>query len=572
MKMDHDIAVSYYKLLDAGQSNWDNKDEDIARYMCPERSGFVGEKAEGEQKTQYLFDSIGMTSLDDLSNYLGSVVTPSGMDWFALRFKSKDASNSNAGKKWLQESTRLMHTEIHESNFLAEVQEFYKDYPAFGTGSMQCLEKKKYGEYDGLAFKTIHLRELSALENENTDVDMTIRGFDMTAKQIQQKFAHDPKANKSAIPLEDADNPTQKYRVIHIVWPRDKGDIDEKAFGYEDVPADKLPWGSMWINYTMSNSGGTGTLKESGYYEPPRTVVRWGRNTDSTFRGYGPGQKAMPDIKTLNEAKRLEMNAWEKTIDPPMKTTRNNILGDMNIAAGKLTEMEDINDLQPMINGTDFRLTMVKSDELKASIRETMYVDIIREPLGDSGQKTAYEIAKRMERASRLLGQGTARLRSEFLDWLVKRVFSIMWRNDRLPEFPEELVEMEVELDIRYVSPLAISQATAGLESMDAFFGRMQGAAMAMSPQDPSQWEGWDWVNTEGFVKELEDRQNIPASMIHPKDAVEAKRQAQADAAAQATAMGRAEQASNIVKNVGAGAGEDAAKQTVADIRSANAQ
>jgi len=554
MRMDAQRAVAIARQLDSDGANWDSTYEDLARYFLPQRSGFTGPQSPGEEKTEYLFDSIGMECGEDLSNYVQSVTTPAGQDWFGIQFRSSELNKKRLAKEWLQEVSKRMHQEIRESNFEAEASEYYKDYCIFGTAAMDCREKKGPNGYDGLAFRQLNLREMRGMDNADGQMDITVRVVEMTATQLRMLFENDPNVVEGSLPEEDPENLKKLHKVVHIVWPRDFDQVDEKAYGFEKVPANKMQWGSMWVMYDDAT-----LIKEGGFYEPSRSIARWYRNVDS-WNGYSPALQAKPDVKTINEAQRLEMVAWEKRIDPPILTEDQNVLGDLDIAAGKITTVTDINGTKPFMEGTDFNVSMIKAEEKRQAVRQVMFVDVIREPLGDSGQKTAFEVAKRVERANRLLGQATARLRFEFLNWLVMRVFTIMYRNDRLPEFPPEL-EGDVELDIRYTSPLATSQETAKLESVDMFVSRMSGIAQARSPQNPGEDPIWDWFDEEGYVEVVKDAQNVMAEVVRSKEDVAKSREDRQAAQESQSQLEMIDSAAKAVKDIGQGAGQEAAQE-----------
>jgi hypothetical protein len=308
----------------------------------------------------------------------------------------------------------------------------------------------------------------------------------------------------------------------------------------------------MWVCLETKKA-----FKESGYYDKPRSIPRWYRNTDS-WNGYSPALLAKPDVKTLNEVARLDLTAWEKAIDPPILTEDQNLVGDMNIAAGKMTTVNDINGTKVFQEGSNHQLTAYKSEEKKASVRNLMFTDIIRDPLGDTGQKTAYEVAQRRERANRLLGQGTSPLTTEYLVWRAERVFGIMLRNGRFPEMPVELDGMDVELDIRAVTPMAISQQSAKLDNIDGFISRLSMIAQSRTPQAPGSDPVWDYFDDTAYVTEIKEVQNIPATIVVGDDEVKQVRDGRAQAQQQAAAMDQAGKAAGVVKDIGAGAGPEA--------------
>jgi hypothetical protein len=535
MRLDLESAITLYKRLDSERKQWDTTWEELAYYMHPARVGFITQHARGEKKTERLFDSTGMTAVDDLSHYLAAVLTPAASPWFKLKTSNKALNQNQRAAQWLESCEQIQRTAMEQSNFHAQAIEYFKDVVTFGTAAFEAMEAQDIkGEFDGLTYSAPHMREMTGMSNPQGIVDLTIRSYKRTAKEWVQMFG-----NKAG-PNVSNDRPTKEYVFIHVAWPRDPEQIDPAAFELKDVDEKKLPFGSMWINYTEKY-----LVKESGYYERPRTLARWDCNTDN-LEGHGPGLRAIPDVRTLNEAVRLEFDAWEKMIDPPILSEEDNIQGDLLIAAGKQTVVRDINGTKPLYNGTQWQLQTVERERLEQHIRDVMFSDLIREPSANVGTKSQFEVAKRIERAQRILGQAVGRQRWEFLKWVVERSFSILYRNDAFPPMPEILQGENFE--IQYTSPLAIAQQAQGLENV---FGALQDLAMVAnmrSPADPSQDPVWDWFDADGYIEEVFTRRNVPQAMVTSQAERTDARAQRADAQQAQQALAMAGQAADVAK------------------------
>lgn len=553
--------VALHDKLEGDMKQWHATWDDVAYLMQPSKVGFIARHAEGEIKTYDLRDSIGMEVLDDLANYLQSVLTPQAMQWFKLGFKNTEVDQDDAARQWIERCEELMYAEMEDSNFYSSVAEFYKDIASFGTAAFMCEERKGWDgkSYNGLSYRSIHLREIYGLTNQYGEVDCTIRVHTGIPREWINRFGA---AAGQEIHRDATQDPGREYTFLHAVFPRDYEQIDLDAFQLKKVEGKRLPYASMWVNKTE------GTLvKESGYYEPPRVIARWDDNTDQGYAGHGPGLRAMPDIGTINEAAEMEMTAWEKSIDPPTKETQNNVVGSVHIQPGGRTVVKRMDEFQPVFNHTKWDLTFIKREDLEAAVRNIMYTDLIREPEDLKSGTTAYEVSKRMERAQRILGEAVGRIKAEWLRWVVMRTFSIMYLAGRFDQEPPEV--LDGELDVRYISPLMIAQQSQGLENMRMFIADMAGVAALQSPEAPGEAPIMDNVHWDGYAEEAARRYAVPARVIRDEDERKRLREQREQDKRDAATLGAAGQLSEVVRNVGGGAGQEAAEAVLTNLRGA---
>jgi hypothetical protein len=520
-------------------SLWD----ELAEYIHPAKVGFTGPKTDGEKRTTKLWDSTGPQANDDLAHYLAAALTPAFSPWLDITFRSEDLASSDAFKEWLEACAEIQRKELSRCNFYEAMGEVYSDLPSFGVGTLQCDERKdRLGKFDGLNFESVWLRELVLLPDEYGDLTLSFRAYEMSAMQWVSMFGAEvgPKVQEIA-----NTKPESKVKFLHAVYPRDLEDIDVKGIEAGAADPKKMPFASVWINLVDKL-----TVRESGYLEMPRYTARWARTSGSIWANC-PGLMALPDIRTINEAKRLELNAWEKSIDRPMKTGLNNIQGKLDMGAGGLTTCRDPNALMPLYDGTDFNLTAVKVEDLRASILRTFFADLIREPSDVRSGTTAYEVAKRLERAQRILGESVGHLR-RLLRWAVERSFMILYRNGAFPPMPPGLMEAKGKLDVRYTSPLQVAQQSQGIEQTLLFLGDLSQAAQ-FNP------EVFDWVDWDGWTLDAAKRRSVPAVALRDQAAVDEIRDERKARQEQERQAGLAVAGGQVVRDVGAGAGPQAA-------------
>lgn len=540
--------LALYKRGHALQAPQHSLWDEIAEYMLPARLGMVSPRQDGDKRTGRINDGTGPQALDDLSHFLGSHMTPASAPWLRYQFRQPELREVDAYQEWIEESARVQLAEIARSNFYGAIAEVYTDTPAFGNGALQCDERKdQRGRFAGLHWEALWIKELVWLPNQYGEVDTTFRCYERSALQWAQMFgeAAGPKVNKLA-----ADKPEHVCRFLHAVFPRDAGDVDWAGADQGTADGKRMPYASVWVSCEDK-----AIAREGGYLELPRQVVKWKSQAGSIY-GTGPGHLALPDVRTVNEAQRLELAAWAKAIERPMKTTPNNLVnGILDTSENGLTLCRDPNALQPLYDATDFQLTAVKVDALRASILRTFYADLIREPGQQTGQQTAFEVAKRTERAQRILGEAVAP-QFGLLKWAAERSFRILFRNGAFPPPPDGLLEASPQIDVRFTSPLQQAQESQGVESLALFLGDV--AQLAQIDQAVL-----DHVDVDGMLKALADRRSIPASVLRGGMEVAELRASREEAQAKAQAQEDAARAAATSKDLAAGVGQEQALRMI---------
>jgi hypothetical protein len=510
-----------------------NEWDELARYIRPSMGGLVSEYEPGEKRTRDIYDSTALQANDDLAHYMAAGLTPAASPWLDLSFRDAALEKDDAAKEWLQECVKILRAEILRSNFHSVMGEVYADVGCFGSAVIQCEEKRKDG-FGGLHFEAIWLKEILALPDQYGDLTTTFRCYRRTLSQWAEVFGDLPP--KMARKLKE--KPEEKAEVIHAVYPRD--DYDKAGVEQGITDGKRMPYASVWVS--MEDKA---IIREGGYMELPRYIVKWSGASNSLW-GYGPGHLALPDIRTLNRAVELELAAWDRTINRPFKTAVNNIVGEtLNMGPGGLTTVRDVNAILPLMDGTDFSLTAVKTDELRAAILKTFFADLIREPEGTT-EKTAYEVARRLERAQRILGESISHLRG-MLKWVVERSFRVLYREGVLPPAPEGVGG---QIDVKYVSPLQLSQEAQGVEQLTMFLGDIVSMAQAQVEVN-LQPTVMDWVDFDGAVMEIAQRRNVAATALRSGKQVKEIRDARAMQEQAAAALEQAKIQGQVVRNVG---------------------
>ena len=491
-----------YDRLKADRHNWDQLWEELAVFLMPSKIDFITKSTKGTKRAAEVYDSTGIHSLQILAASLHGSLTSPSTKWFGLRFREDALNEDKEAKDWLEKCSQGMFQEFGKSNFSTEVAEAYQDMVGFGTAALQFDVKTKEANFDGFNFRACHLAEVVVAESVEGRIDTVFRKLTLSARQAHQKFG-DNCGEKSMKALET--DPDKEFDYIQAVFPRElKGESTMVA------PPSQRPWACYFISVDDKK-----ICKESGYYELPFMVPRWSKTTGDIY-GFGPGCVARPDIKTLNEARKLAMKAWEKSIDPPLQALQNGILGKIDMRPSTVTYVRDMNNLEPLVNATNWNADQLMLTDVRASVRRIFFSDQLE--LNDGPQMTATEVQVRYELMQRLLGPTLGRLQSEFLNPIVERAFYSMLRGNALPPMPEILQEVGGDLDIEYVGPLARSQ------KMDEVTGiqRAIDGIMQLAQVNP---EVLDIVDVDKAGRTISDRLGAPADILRGVEQVDEMRQ-----------------------------------------------
>jgi len=150
------------------------------------------------------------------------------------------------------------------------------------------------------------------------------------------------------------------------------------------------------------------------------------------------------------------IRAAQKQIDPPLLVPDDSFILPIKTTPGGLNfyRSGSRDRIEPLNIQANTPVGLNMEEQRRQAIRQAYFVDQIL--MEQNVQMTATEVMKRNEEKMRLLAPVLGRLQAEMLRPLISRSFAILMRQGVLPQAPEELQGLEI--DIEYVSPLAKAQ------------------------------------------------------------------------------------------------------------------
>ena len=502
------------------RSTWESHWQECADFMQPRKAEITNERARGDKRNLQIFDATAIHALELLASSLQGMLTSSANRWFSLRYKEDQLNDIDEAKEWLEDVTDKMYTAFARSNFQQEIFEAYHDLITFGTACMMIE-----GDEDQiLRFSTRHIKELYIQENDKGFIDTVYRRFKIPVHAAVEKFGLENLSLETGKLFKK--EPFEKIELVHVARPRtiyNENKLDKK----------NMPFQSIYFEF------GSGHIIDiGGFKELPYVVPRYLKASTEIY-GRSPAMNALPDVKVLNKMVETAMKAAAKQVDPPLLVPDDSMLSPIRMSAGSLNYYRSgsRDRIEPLNIGQATTVTLNQENQRREAIQKTFHIDQLM--ISSQRSMTATEVIQRNEEKMRILGPALSRLQSELLQPMILRVFNIMLRNKLFQVAPEVLANQEI--DIEYVSPMALAQRSQELQSL------VRGLELftQIGQIAPVQ----DYIDENGLVKNIINLLGLPAKMIKSDAQVQQVREQRAAAQAQAMQMQQAMQEAQMAKD-----------------------
>jgi len=418
-------------------------------------------QTQGAKKVNKLYDSIGVISLNAFVNRLQSSLTPLYTQFVKIipGPQIKDNPNVNIEEIKLQfdKLTNMCFQYLNASNFSIAAAESYYDL-GLGTGALFVENTKN--PTNPLSFSSVPISHLAIDESKNGIIEGIFRTHILPARGIERTW-------------EDAKIP--KSLATTIESEPDK-EIELKEATYYDVKEEK------WHYTVLHNSD---ILVERELTRNPWVIFRWSKNNDEVF-GRGPVIQAMPDLREINELKRLQIRSAQLDIYGVYTVANDGVINanTMNIQPGGMINVERNGgpngpSIAALPRIGNFNMQTYKIEESRVAIKTLMLDNKL--PPDSIGARTATEIVERMKQLQVDTGASFGRLIYEYLTPLFRNIITILIENGLFivqKEYKELFAIDNLFSSLEIVSPIAraeavdkindIVQADAVMKSIDA--------------------------------------------------------------------------------------------------------
>ena len=277
----------------------------------------------------------------------------------------------------------------------------------------------------GVSFRTYPIDRVDIAEDYRGVVDTVYRKFEMTLRQINQEFPGKLPHDK----MQQMENePDAKAWVLHVVAPRTERDPDK-------IDNLNMPFESLYILCE-----GPVLLEESGYPEMPYAVARLEVLAGELY-GRGPATIALPEVKSLNEMAKLQLDGSNMRLRPPLDVPLNAYVNPIQLIPGykNLNQDEGGRRITALNVAGDLQYTAKDIELQQNKVKEIFYNDQLY--LRTNAEMTATEVQKRSEIQMQLMGPWQGRLELELFEPMINRILGILIRQGDVPPPPQELLE-----------------------------------------------------------------------------------------------------------------------------------
>ncbi len=475
-------VVRRWNRIKADKGTLDSHLQEVAERVVPRKSYVTVKRQEGQKTITFnseLYDATPVFANQYMAAGLVSHLSPANSRWFALKARDEELNDSESVKISLAKITNLLHEELAASNYNNVISELMLDLGWAGQGCVEPME----GKTTTLNFRAYHVSEFCIAENSDRLVDTVYYKFTYTARQAKQEWGETGTLSKSitdaltSIKAEDAD---KKFEFIQELRPR--ADFDK----YPAI-ATRRPIASTFVCVKDK-----AIIFEDGYYEMPKLTPRWVKNTNEV-NGRSQGMFALPWIKLLNTVVKDWVQGTQLRHRPPTLVPDDGFIGPIRAVPGafwkyRASYAANPNAIRqfPVQSGAKGEIK-VMIDWIENNIKKAFYNDLFVMLMEQTGQKTAFEIAERIEEKHSMIIAPIGRLQTELFNGLISRCIGILGRAGKLRNIlAPELITRGYE--IQYVSKLALAMKILEVRSVTAMYQVLE----PIGERNPQVFDNWD--------------------------------------------------------------------------------
>jgi hypothetical protein len=487
-------------------------DEIFSAYL-PRRMG-VYETAlnQGRDRSIKIYDGTPGGSLLRLAAVLNSTLTNQATNWFELETDDEELNEIGEVKEWLESDRRQYKKSIENSNFYAQINEFYTDICGPATACLYAEESREPGQ--DLFFSTIHIKGVYLLHDDQGNLTCIFVCREMTAWQIQERWGSKKKTGNIPDRVRgamDSNRPNEPFEVLHVVYKND--DYVERNL----LDPMKFKWASAWIMVQDKAE-----IDRGGYKEMPYVVEFWSKASAEVY-GRGPAWDALSDTKGLYKMKKSLLYAGEMATRPPILLPDSTTTYPINWKPGGLGYFNPNSKHPPYVPniGQGFPVGKDLLESERNQIRDWFYSTQLQ--LIDAKKMTAEEVRARMAENARILGPTFGRLIG-FFDRLFGRMRGLLADKGKLRQAPGIVKRMAIEkgvnINVRFVSPIVKAASLAEVQGITHTAGTA--IAWASDGNRPDILDNFDF---DYGIRRIADLDGAPPEFLLDRKKVKAIRE-----------------------------------------------
>lgn len=435
--------------------------QDVHRFAMPERDTLT-QYAEGQERTQHIYDSTAVTGTSRFANELVQAMFPPQQRWARLArsetFVPASEDEAAALDAELARATEVIFAHLRQSNFDTAIVEAAHDL-AGGTMVLLVEGGRGAGRWSAplIRVQAIPVGAVALEDGPFGTVEGVFHELRLAGRLVNRMFP-------------DARLPDRLARQV-------AGKPEEEVALTQCVTFE--PDAAAW---RMTVLAGEDVVVARAYRTNPWIVVRWLRAPGEVY-GRGPLTQTLPDIRTVNKAKELTLQNAALAIAGVYTAADDGVLNPytVRIEPGAVIPVRSNGgplgpSLSVLARSGSFDLSQFVIDDLQRPIRAALFDNPL--PPEIRSNVSAFEIAQRMGQYARDTG-AFGRLNADGVGPLMLRLVDLLDEAGVLPGVLRHMLDERVR--VLPTSPLALLQDMADVNAVTQF---MQLAA-ALEPFAP---------------------------------------------------------------------------------------
>jgi hypothetical protein len=473
-------------------------------------------KGNDEQDT---FDSTPLYAKDDFVGGLFTDAVNPAEPWFAYGLEDKDLQKWGPVAQWLWNYRNVVVSSLDPSvsNFYVQCSPWFGDLAMIGNGFM--WQEENVGR-NRLIERCLPFREMYRSVDAAGETNRLHREFKLNGIQAKGWFGD------RAPPMPD----DQDAIFVHAMY--ENPEFRPGALG---------PKGKPWVSCYASPDKRDFNVETAGFFELPVHEIQWQTRSGRSW-AIGPGHKALPDMRGLDEKSRAGLVALQFMAEPMLLAHDESVItaADIfpsNIIAGGMSD-QGKRVVEHLERGDNMQYPLADIERTRAAIREAFYFSLFQ--LVNRPQMTAAEFNGWSAEKLRILAPRLVTLHKGLGTFLARRS-GILGRAGRVPPPPPELQGQRVTVE--FTSPFA--QAQKANKARNAL--QIGTSALALQPLFPEIADNYDG---DEIARALADGASGDPRLVRDPRVVAQIRQGRAQQLEQQQKMQQAEQVAGIVADM----------------------
>jgi len=449
-----ELAKELIRLLELHRARRKRHEErwrEVAEYILPDREILLrGVDQKGMTTHANVYDDIGTHCLHVWADgILGNTASPSSR-WARYKIRQKELNKISEVKQYLQDYEEQMYDEFQGGGLYKALGIYLRDLGSVGTAS--CYPGDKPGK-QYLYYKVFHPVEIFIGENEQGEVDIELREYYITLRNLVNYFGEDAVGEKRVKQAEKS--PLTEVRCLWALIPREER--IEGLLHYLHKPI-----ASFYVDIEMGRM-----LREEGFDEMPIITARCIQDGGEEY-GRSPGSNAIRDVKMASGMSMANILGAQRMVDPAMDAPIER-RGQISKNPGVWNWYDrqfPAGSIYPIHQGIQMPAGFQQLQILEEHVKRHFFYDIFLRLLMERKQQTATEVEEVIAEKAVVLAPLVNQYLTEGPERIIGRTASIAGRAGRLPTLPQVIMDWIADnplkskygIKVEFIGPLAVAQ------------------------------------------------------------------------------------------------------------------